>query len=224
MCGRFVQLPLQFPKQCPWPEIADDLMALTAKYNLSPTQRAAVVLDAAGNVKTAKLRFGLIPPWAKDLKLAYSTINARLETVAIKPAYRAAFKAPRRCLIPMQGYYEWREEGKAKQPYFIQRKNGEMLYAAGLWEPRHHLQAEDEDGSFTVITHDAQEIASEVHDRMPIFLDPANGEAWMRASTDDAMAMLMGAPLPELSIHKVDRRVNSSRYQGGPETIAALPA
>lgn len=223
MCGRFVQLPLQFPKQCPWPALAGDLLALTAKYNLAPTQRAAVVLDAAGNLKTAKLRFGLIPPWAKDMKLAYSTINARVETVATKPAFRAAFKAPRRCLIPMQGYYEWREEGGGKQPYFIQPQHGAMLYAGGLWEPRHALQAEDEDGSFAIITHDAQEIASEVHDRMPIFLDPALADAWMRAAPDDAMAMLLAAPLPALRITKVDRRVNNSRYQGGPETLAALP-
>jgi len=114
MCGRFVQLPLFDKTQAPWPELADDLAGITAKYNLAPTQRAAVVLGDGDKVELRKLRWGLIPPWAKDLKGGFTTINARVETVAIKPAFRAAWKAPRRCLVPMAGYYEWRDEAGGK--------------------------------------------------------------------------------------------------------------
>jgi len=164
MCGRFVQLPLFDKSQAPWPELAEDLAGVTAKYNLAPTQRAAVVLGDGEKLELRKLRWGLIPPWVKDLKGSYSTINARVETVATKPAYRAAWKAPRRCLVPMAGYYEWRDENGGKQPYYIAREDGAMLYAAGLWEPRHRLQQpdDDSDGSVTVITHDAVELAATV--------------------------------------------------------------
>lgn len=219
MCGRFVQLPLFDKSQAPWPELADDLADVTAKYNLAPTQRAAVVLGGGDKLELRKLRWGLIPPWAKNLKGGFTTINARVETVAIKPAFRAAWKAPRRCLVPMAGYFEWRDENGGKQPYYIARADGAMLYAAGLWEPRHHLQDDDSDGSVTVITHDAVELAGTVHDRMPVFLDPGFAREWMTGSGDGAMGMLLAAPTPALRIVRVSRAINSSRNRGGPESI-----
>lgn len=219
MCGRFVQLPLFDRTQAPWPEIADDLSNLSTKYNLSPTQRAAVVMGDGDRLRVTKLRWGLIPPWVHDLKGSYSTINARIETVATKPAYRAAWKAPRRCLIPIAGYYEWREIGKAKQPYYIRRADHQQLYAAALWEPRHRLQDPDEEGSCTIITHDAVDVAGQVHDRMPVFLDPALAREWMTATPDDAMAMLLAATVPPLEVFPVSRAINSSRNPGGPESI-----
>ena len=82
MCGRFLQLPLQFPEQAPWPELAQELAELTARYNLAPTQRAAVVLDDTDDMKVRRLRWGLLPFWTKDLKSGASMINARIETVA----------------------------------------------------------------------------------------------------------------------------------------------
>lgn len=218
MCGRFVQLPLFDKTQAPWPELADDLASVTAKYNLSPTQRAAVVLGDGERLTLRKLRWGLVPSWVKDLKGSYSTINARIETVATKPAYRAAWRAPRRCLVPMAGYYEWREEG-GKQPYYIARADGAMLYAAGLWEPKHHLQEDDSDGSLTVITHDARDEAGLVHDRMPVFLDPGHARAWMTTDGEAAMAMLLAAPVPKLRVVRVSRTINSPRFRGGPASI-----
>jgi putative SOS response-associated peptidase YedK len=222
MCGRFVQLPLQFPERSPWPQLAEVLATLTAKYNLAPTQRAAVVMEDDGQLAVKKLRWGLLPFWVKDLKGAFSTINARIETVATKPAYRAAFKAPRRCIVPMAGYYEWRGEKGDKQPFYITRPDGEPLYAAGLWEPRHPLQSEDEAGSCTLITHDAVDAACEVHDRMPVFLDPALTREWMAANVEDAMAMLLGSAMPPLTVYPVDRRVNSSRNTGTPDMIVPV--
>jgi putative SOS response-associated peptidase YedK len=224
MCGRFVQLPLFDKTQAPWPELADDLAGVTAKYNLAPTQRAAVVLGDGDKLELRKLRWGLIPPWVRDLKGSYSTINARIETVGTKPAYRGAWNAPRRCLVPMAGYYEWRDENGGKQPYYITRADGAMLYAAGLWEPRHRLQEDDSAGSVTVITHDAVELAGTVHDRMPVFLDATLAREWMTVSGDEAMNMLLSATMPALRIARVSRAVNSSRNPGGPESIEAIEA
>jgi putative SOS response-associated peptidase YedK len=94
-----------------------------------------------------------------------------------------------------------------------------MLYAAGLWEPKHHLQEDDSDGSVTVITHDAVELAGTVHDRMPVFMEPGIAHEWMSAGSDDAMNMLLSATMPALRIVRVSRAINSSRNRGGPESI-----
>lgn len=222
MCGRFVQAPSVSYSGSPWPEIDREMASIEPRFNLAPTQRAAIIQSEDDKLEVRRFRWGLIPPWAKDLKGGYSTINARLETVSAKPAFRAAFKAPRRCLIPMLGYYEWVPVAGYKQPYFVQRDDGEQLYAAGLWEPRHRFQEEDEAGSCTIITHDAVDAAGQVHDRMPVFLDPKLAQEWMTAPVDDAMAILMATPVPALKIVAVDRRINSSRYPGTPDSIAPI--
>lgn len=219
MCGRFVQLALQLPDRSPWPEVTDELLAITARYNIAPTARIVIINDEEGSKAARKMRWGLIPPWARDLKGGYSTFNARIETVAEKPAFRSAFKAPRRCLIPMKGYYEWKEEVDGKQPYFIERADGEMLYAAGLWEPRRDFQDDDEDGSCTMIVRDAVGPAGSIHSRMPVFVDPEHGGDWMTAGPDEAMALLLASEPPSLSVQAVSRRVNNARNPGGPDMI-----
>lgn len=228
MCGRFVQLSLFGNALAAWPEdVANDLAHLTDKYNLSPSQRAAMIMDDDGELVVRKMRWGIIPPWAKDTKMSYSTINARVETVAEKPSFRAAWKAKRRCLIPMQGWYEWREVAppggkKFKQPFYIRAQDNDTLYAAGLWEPRHRLQPEDEGGSVTIITSDAPS-RFDLHDRTPIFLTADQAKEWMGASTDDAMAMLLASPFPEVVVTKVSTRVNSSRDNfGGPDFLESI--
>jgi putative SOS response-associated peptidase YedK len=225
MCGRIVQLSLFGSALQAWPEhIRGELGTLTDKYNLCPTQRIAMIVDDAGDMAVRKMRWGIVPPWARDLKMSFSTINARIETVAEKPSFRGAWKAGRRCLVPMQGWYEWREETppggkKYKQPYHVAPTGEPTLYAAGLWEPRRSFQPEDEDGSLTVITHDAP-ARFDLHDRVPVFLSAEQAREWMTASPDDAMAMLLAAPFPEVSVTKVSTRVNSSRNNfGGPEFL-----
>lgn len=223
MCGRFVQIASGNPDiPTKWAEVVRAMRAWSPaeeNYNLAPTQRVAAVLDDEGAVVLRRFRWGLIPPWAKDAKAGYSTINARLETVAEKPAFRAALKAPRRCLVPMAGYYEWRDEDGGKQPYYITHANHEQLWAAGLWEPRHQFQDDNEAGSVTLITHDAEDAAGEVHDRMPVFLPADLGEQWMKSAPDEAMQLLIGAELPPLVIRKVSRKVNNSRNCGTPDMI-----
>lgn len=219
MCGRFVQLPLLFPERSPWPDLADALARITAKYNLTPTSRAVIVTEVDGAVTAKKMRWGLIAPWAKDASGKYATFNARIETVTEKPAFRAAFKAPRRCLVPMAGWYEWVDEADGKQPYYLTRADGEMLYAAGLWEPRRDFQEEGEDGSCTIIVQDAEDAAARIHDRMPVFLDPALADTWMNAAPDEAMAMLLASPVPKLQAIRVSRRVNNARTPSSPDLI-----
>lgn len=223
MCGRFVQLPLFTAAQAPWPDLADDLQNITAKYNLAPTQRAAVVMEDDGNLAVRKLRWGLIPPWQADLHSKFSTINARVETVSTLKSFRSAWKAPRRCLVPMAGWYEWRDQDEGgkpvKQPYYIHAADQQTLWAAGIWEPRRDFQPEDEAGSLSIVTMDAPE-RFDLHDRVPIFLEPALANEFMAASPDDAMAMLLAAPFPDLTVYPVSRKVNSSRKNfGGPEFI-----
>ena len=210
MCGRFVQLPLRFPGDLAAPQLADELANLTPRYNLAPTQRAAVILDADQQLAVRRLRWGLLPHWVKDLKQGYSTFNARLDTVATKPAYRAAYKA-RRCVIPMAGYFEWRQHGKVKQPYYLSSANGHDLFAAGIWEPRHPLQAEDEAGSCSVITTDAAGEAAKIHERMPVFIPADLVEEYLRATPEGAMALMLALPPPELTARPVSRRVNAAR-------------
>lgn len=133
MCGRFVQLPVIDFGQPGLADLAPGLAEIQPSYNLAPTQRASVILDRGEGRQVTRLAWGLLPFWAKAKGLQGSTINARIETVATKPAFRSAFKK-RRCVIPMAGYYEWSvnpEDGK-KDPWFIHAAG--PLLAAGLWE------------------------------------------------------------------------------------------
>ena len=219
MCGRFSQLPIELQTQIvkairemDWPdEVWQTLGALPARYNLAPSQRAGVLHDTSTGLVVESLRWGLLPWWAKDKKLAYQTINARSETVASKPAFRDAFKT-RRALIPMAGYFEWTETApKVKQPWFVHRPDGVPLWAAGLWEPRHKLQADEDAGTFTVITTTAVDAAGQVHDRMPVFLPPELATEWMREPPAVAQTMLETFAIPPIAIYPVSRRVNAPK-------------
>lgn len=191
-------------------------------YNRAPTQVGEVI--AADEVGGAlyPMRWGLLPPWAKDTKLAYRTINARLETVATTPAFRSAWKA-RRALIPSSGYYEWMKlDAKTKQPYFIHLDGEPVMFYAGLWEARR-----GEDGSdlltYSVITRDADQTVETIHDRMPLILPPTVFEAWLHGSPAEAMDIAMGVPSAPLVAHKVDRAVGNVR-NNGPDLIKPLAA
>lgn len=153
---------------------------------------------------------GLLPFWAKSKDLQGSAINARIETVATKPAFRAAIKK-RRCLVPIAGDYEWSvntEDGK-KFPWFIHA--AAPLWAAGLWEDASKLLGDDNLGTFTVITGDSSGVSADIHDRMPVWLDPGQAEEWMQADAEAAMAMLLASETPVMEAYRVSRAVNSPR-------------
>ena len=133
MCGRFT---LHTPPGVLQKHFGvDEVPAMSASYNIAPSQDIAAVRSVEGRRGMTLLRWGLLPSWARDAKTGYSMINARAETVADKPAYRAAFRQ-RRCLIPADGFYEWRQTGAGKQPYHIRMKDGGVFAFAGIWERR----------------------------------------------------------------------------------------
>jgi len=193
-----------------FPKLVGDLLSLPASYNLAPTQRAAVVLDRGDGLQVQRLAWGLLPFWAKAKGLQGSTINARIETVSTKPAFRSAFKA-RRCLIPMAGYYEWsvNPDDNGKDPWFILAAT--PLWAAGLWEDASKLLGEGNLGTFTIITGDSSGVSADIHDRMPVWLAPAQAEEWMKTDADGAMAMLLASEPPPMEAYRVSRDVNSPR-------------
>jgi len=210
MCGRFVQTPIKAKGSFAFPELVGDLVAMPASYNLAPTQRASVLLDRGTGLQLTRMAWGLLPFWAKAKSLQGSTINARIETVATKPAFRSAFKK-RRCLVPMAGYYEWSvnvEDGK-KDPWFIHA--AEPLWAAGLWEDTSPLLDPDNLGTFTVITGDSSGVSADIHDRMPVWLPAGQAEEWIAAEADAAMAMLLAAEVPPMEAYRVSRSVNSPK-------------
>lgn len=210
MCGRFVQTPIRDAASLGFPQLVGDLLSIPASYNLAPTQLGSVVLNRGDGLQVQRLAWGLLPFWATTKSLQGSTINARIETVATKPAFRSAFKA-RRCLIPMAGYYEWSvspEDGK-KDPWFIHAATS--LWAAGLWEDSSKLLDDDNLGTFTVITGDSSGVSADIHDRMPVWLALDQAEEWMKADADGAMAMLLASEPPAMEAYRVSPAVNTPR-------------
>lgn len=190
MCGRFT---LRTPaaalvEQFGLPLFENAENPLPPRYNIAPTQLVLAVRNAAdsGRREAVMLRWGLIPSWSKDPAIGNRMINARAETVAEKPSFRRAFRS-RRCLIPADGYYEWQKTGSAKQPYFFHRP-GDLPFAfAGLWETWTDKSTTGGEpiGSFTIITIEPNDMAAEIHNRMPAILDPAAYALWLDAEAQD---------------------------------------
>jgi putative SOS response-associated peptidase YedK len=178
MCGRYtlrVKLNLLLSQFAA--ELADGT-AWEPRYNIPPTSNVPAVRLTDGERQLALFKWGLIPSWAKDAKIAYSTINARADTVATKPAFRSAFKK-RRCLVLGDGYVEWEKDGKAKLPWLYEVDGGKPFAFAGLWEWWGGPDGKAPVESCTILTTDANELASEVHNRMPVLLDADDYDAWL---------------------------------------------
>lgn len=149
------------------------------RYNIAPSQDIATVVQSKAGEETQFqwMRWGLVPHWAKDIKIGYKLINARVETVAEKPAFRSAIKQ-RRCLILADGFYEWQHQGKQKQPYYFQLESAELFAFAGLWETWN--SSEDEQVvSCTILTTAADEVVNPIHERMPIIVPSQYYEMWL---------------------------------------------
>ncbi|MGQ0509290.1 MAG: SOS response-associated peptidase [Betaproteobacteria bacterium] len=177
--------------------------AFTPRYNIAPTAQIMVVQDSG----PAMVRWGLVPRWAKDPSIGVRMNNARAETVAEKPSFREAFRK-RRCLIPASGFYEWKLEGKLKQPYYVRPAAGELFAFAGLWErwegPGGPLQ------TCAVITTEANTAMAPIHDRMPVILDPAHYQAWLAGSAP-LQPLLIPCTPAAISVYRVSRAVNDAR-------------
>lgn len=187
-------------------------MPVSARYNIAPTQDIAAVRNSADDGRElALLRWGLVPFWAKDPSIGNRMINARAETVAEKPAFRAAYRH-RRCIVLADGFYEWRREGSTKTPYYISSADGEPFAFAALWENWKSKDSDDEIQSATLITTEANDFMARLHHRMPVVLSPATADRWL-AGGDDALAYAIDH-VPELRAWAVDRRVNNARNEG----------
>ena len=187
MCGRYTltasaQIIAEFFKLSEVPDIKP-------RYNIAPTQSVATVTASPQLQRQFQfMRWGLIPSWAKDIKIGSKTINARSETVAEKPAFRSAIKH-RRCLIVADGFYEWLPLLKHKQPYYFQMAEGAPFAFAGLWENWESPEAENI-VSCTIITTAANETVQPVHDRMPVILPSSAWEQWLDPAVNSAQQVL----------------------------------
>ncbi len=217
----------------PATDAADSVEAprqLPANFNVAPTNDVYAVVNVGGDdLAVRPFHWGLVPLWAKDVKIGSSMINARSETINEKPAYKGVFKKYR-CIIPMDGFYEWQaaqpgapvgKNGKPiKQPMFIHRTDGEPLAVAGLWSAwRPKGSAPDAPWlhSCTVITTSANNTMAPVHDRMPVILPASKWQQWLdptETDLDALVAMLVPAPDALLTMHPVSTAVNNVRNKG----------
>ena len=181
------------------------------RYNIAPTQYIAAIRDGSEGRELAMLRWGLVPSWAKDPSIGNRMINARAETVAEKPSFRAAFRH-RRCIVLADGFYEWRRESDAKTPYFISLASGEPFALAGLWENWNDKSSGEALQTTTLITTAANAFMQPLHHRMPLILQPDAATKWLTGSVD--LLEQAADQAPALQAWPVDRRVNNARNEG----------
>lgn len=206
MCGRYLFVsPLEAVQQM---FKFNQMTNLGPNYNVAPTHEMPIVRRKHGDQGNELViaRWGLIPHWAKDKKIAYSTINARSETAPSKPAFRDAFKK-RRCLIIADGFFEWQRDGEEKTPYLIQPKAGGPFAFAGLWST---WRPEDgkEVTSYTIMTTEPNEFMAKIHNRMPVILSVDGHDRWLDLNADPSQ-ILKPYPSDDLKAHPVDKRVGN---------------
>lgn len=228
MCGRYT---LTTP-----PELIADLFGIEGvptfapRWNVAPTQEAAVVrVPGPGEKRRLDfLRWGLVPAWAEDPSIGNRMINARAETVAEKPSFKRSLQK-QRCLVVADGFYEWRKEGKVKQPIWIHRSDGRPFAFAGLWASWRPKGAQREDPAletFTILTTTPNELMKPIHDRMPVILAPEDFGLWLDPGVVDPARLtplLRPAPESGFTTREVSRVVNSPAHDG-PDCIAPLVA
>ena len=208
MCGRATnQLRAERLAQLMGLDLSDSEL-WEPNYNIAPTQAIPVAGLRDGRRVLRVMRWGLVPSWASDRTIGPRCINARAETVAERPAFKAAFKK-RRCVVLVTGWYEWLTEGKVKRPHWFHGAREEVLPLAGLWERWEDPTTGEELRTCSVVTCAPNELAATIHDRMPVVLEPGAIDAWMRAETraDELHAMLRPCAEDRLGVHEVDRRV-----------------
>jgi putative SOS response-associated peptidase YedK len=225
MCGRYVLKTLpNMIEEAMGPLLPFPDLPTTPRYNIAPTHEVPIIrLNRERRRELASARWGLIPFWTRDPATANAPINARCETAADRPTFRAALRQ-RRCLIPADGFYEWRREGKAKQPYYIHRRDDALLAFAGLWE-RWRDDAGHAIDSCTILTTAPNALMQPIHDRMPVLVDPADYAAWLDPHTplDRAAAVLRPYPAEKLGAHPVSPQVNDPKHDG-PGLIEPAPS
>ena len=215
MCGRFVRFRSWADLRRTLTLLSPSPVDLPPSYNVAPTQQ---ILVARENQEPAVMRWGLIPSWAKDKKAPQ--INARADTVASKPMFRSAFKK-RRCLVLADGYYEWKTIGKQKQPYYFRLKHDEAFTFAGIWEEWHGDGETLE--TCAIITTDANDMAKDVHNRMPVILTGDEALAWIDPTNEDAGKLLRPYDSEKMTCFEVNPIVGNVR-NNSPDCIKPVEA
>jgi putative SOS response-associated peptidase YedK len=219
MCGRFT---LTQPAQAVAERFGVQLVLFTPspRYNIAPSQPVAVILQN-GERRLEACQWGLVPFWAKDPEIGHRLINARAETLAEKPAFKYSLTR-RRCLIPADGFYEWRKEGDRRVPVYIRRRDGGLFAFAGLWD-----EWQSPDGSplrtCTIITTEPNALLAPIHHRMPAILKPEQEALWLDTSLKDPVRlieMLQAYPETELEAYPVSSRVN---HPGNDDPLCIQP-
>jgi putative SOS response-associated peptidase YedK len=180
------------------------------RYNVAPTQQAAIVAQGERGLELRRARWGLIPFWAEDEKIGSSLVNARSETVATKAAFRHAYKK-QRCLVLADGFYEWQKTSGGKQPIYFRMQEGQPFAFGGLWERWREGDRQVE--SFCIITVQPNELCEKVHDRMPLILREVDFAAWLdpKRSAEALTALLKPYGAEEMESFPVSRIVNTAR-------------
>jgi putative SOS response-associated peptidase YedK len=224
MCGRMTQVPT-------WSEI-HAWFALTDWWvepqpetlpqypDIVPSAQALVLRPAGDHqLGISSLRWGLVPAWSKQPKTRYSAFNARAEDIANKPTFRSAVRA-RRCLVPASSWWEWSTQGRVKVPHRFLAADGGLLVFAGVWE---HWQDDTQSlDSFAIVTSPAQGAVAEVHDRMPVVLDPHSVAAWLDPKLGDPEAFALAMSAPELEVRAGDGPPARPHKPNTPEQLDLL--
>jgi len=209
MCGRFVQVekPEFYAEHFGAEFVRTE--TLQSSYNVAPTMRVYGVTEHEDSRVLTSFRWGLIPFWAKDRKIGSRAINARSETIAEKPMFKSSF-ASRRCLIPVDGFYEWERKAKGKLPHYIFARDGGPLPDAGLWSSWRDPDTEERLVTCTIVTGSPNALLADIHDRMPIVMPADRWDAWLDPATDiDTLKSLMTVyPANLMNEHAVSSLVN----------------
>lgn len=223
MCGRFVQI--EKPEFYAEHFGADFIRTETLResYNVAPTSQVYAVAEHDDERVLSSFRWGLIPSWAKEKKIGARTFNARSETAGDKPMFRSSF-TKRRCIIPVDGFYEWERKAKGKLPHYIHSSDGGPLPAAGLWSVWNDPETDERIVSCTILTGTPNNLIDKLHDRMPVIMPPDRWDTWLdRDLTDkDAVKDLMGVyPAELMSEYAVSTLVNKVQ-NNTPDLLAPL--
>lgn len=220
MCGRYTLI-------AGGDRVAEEFLldfapVLTPRYNIAPTQTVAIIRQPIAEEprQLALVRWGLIPSWSTDPAIGNRLLNARSETVAEKPSFRAALRQ-RRCLVVADGFFEWRTQGRKKLPCWFHRPDGRPFGLAGLWE-RWQGPHDQVIESCTLLTTEANDLVRPVHDRMPVLLDPADYTRWLDPAQKQpatVLPLLRPCSAADLVLTEVNPCVNNARYDG-PECVA----
>ena len=206
MCGRFALIAT-------WEELeallsGRDYEPFPPRYNIAPTQPIAIVRQVHHTRRFALVRWGLVPAFVEDPKHFSLLINARTEGILDKPSFRNAMRY-RRCLVPASGFYEWRRQGKSKQPFWVRPRAGGVIAFAGLWETWSDRDGGEID-SACIVTTSANAVVAPIHGRMPVVIAPEDFERWLTAEAEDANQLLRPAPDDLFEAIPVSDRVNKA--------------